>query len=193
MDKELKLKFVEALNRLEGKEYLASVIAFGAAPTVCGKKPSSLLAFNSGGKNLLALWRQYGKDVSDSFNVKCFILKEQQGSITVLLYREKMLDACIKAKHNKSFLQRMGYNDSDTLEQKLYQLKKRFEDMCPHEVGIFLGIPLEDVEGFIKHKGKACLMCRYWKVYQNVRRAELLFDLYDKARSNMAYEVVQAI
>lgn len=37
----------------------------------------------------------------------------------------------------------------------------------PHEIGLFLGYPVEDVKGFIENKGENCVKCGAWKVYCN--------------------------
>ena len=52
----------------------------------------------------------------------------------------------------------------------------------PHDIGIFLAYPLEDVIGFMKNHGGnyCCLGC--WKAYGNAEAAERRFDLYRKCR-----------
>lgn len=192
MDKLVKVKFAEILRTLSGKEYLEAMIVFASAPTIQGKKPASLMNFNSGGRNTAALWQNYGKEICEAYNLEFFELKNDNDSIMVLLYRKKLLEWYANHSRNQSFLNKMGYNTESSLEDKLTVLKHRFKDCCPHEVGIFLGMPVEDVEGFIEHKGKNCLACKYWKVYCNPKRAELLFDAYDKARNNMAELLVKS-
>ena len=49
----------------------------------------------------------------------------------------------------------------------------------PHEIGLFLGYPPEDVEGFIENSHE-CKMSGFWKVYGDVHSAELLFEKYKK-------------
>ncbi|KPU43121.1 hypothetical protein OXPF_33710 [Oxobacter pfennigii] len=186
MDRELRLKFSKALSSMEGKNYIHSIIAYNAAATIEGFKPSSLMTFTSRGKDAAALWKLYGQGVCTDFSLDYFELKNEDDQIIVLFYRKKMLERHMSKKSNQPFMQRMGYGTAVDLEQKLQKLKQRFETLCPHEIGIFLGIPVEDVEGFISHKGKNCLICRYWKVYGDIKRAEVLFKIYDKARINMA-------
>lgn len=62
------------------------------------------------------------------------------------------------------------------------RLKKRIQkEACfPHEIGLFLGYPLEDVEGFIKNKGRNCESCGIWKVYCNAGEKQLLFAKFKK-------------
>ena len=50
------------------------------------------------------------------------------------------------------------------------------KDGFPHEVGLFLGYPLDDVTGFIEQKGKNYKCCGIWKVYGNpTSRPRMLF------------------
>jgi hypothetical protein len=190
MDRELGLKFAKALNGMEGKSYIRSVIAYGAAPTIEGKKPSSLMTFNSRAKNAMNLWKRYGEEICGLFGLDWFVLKSGSDRIVVLLYRKRILECYVNYRRNQPFLKTMGYEAAGGLEQKLQLLRQRFEKLCPHEVGIFLGIPVEDVEGFIHHKGKNCLMCKYWKVYGNPQRAELLFKAYDTSKNRMAESII---
>lgn len=53
MDKALLQVFITQLNKLDGKEYLLSTIAYWTAPTLKGMKPSSLMSFSTKGRNLL--------------------------------------------------------------------------------------------------------------------------------------------
>ncbi len=192
MDKELWLKFAATLSKLEGRDYLEAMIAFAAAPTIQCKKPSSLMSFTSYGKNKAVLWNMYGAEICENFQVKFFVLKANKDVLTVLIYRRSLLEWHVNHRRNQPFLRRMGYDSEGVLEQKLETLRQRFEALCPHEVGVFLGMPVEDVEGFIKHKGKNCLLCGYWKVYAKPHRAELLFSAYDKARNNVVELVAQS-
>ncbi|MCI5753072.1 MAG: DUF3793 family protein [Clostridiales bacterium] len=45
----------------------------------------------------------------------------------------------------------------------------------PHEIGLFLGYPPEDVRGFIENCAEHCKLCGYRKVYGDVDRAAELF------------------
>lgn len=47
----------------------------------------------------------------------------------------------------------------------------------PHEIGLFLGYPPEDVLGFIGNP-TACKFSGCWKVYGDVRSARIRFDMY---------------
>ena len=50
----------------------------------------------------------------------------------------------------------------------------------PHEIGLFLSYPPEDVLGFIRNKAcrHKCLGC--WKVYGDEQAAKILFEKYNQ-------------
>ena len=46
----------------------------------------------------------------------------------------------------------------------------------PHEIGVFLGYPLDDVKGFIRHKGRNYTYCGCWKCYSDPQAARRRFE-----------------
>lgn len=92
--------------------------------------------------------------------------------------------------HIREFLETYGYG-SLSFEEMLTRMARRYtlykekQADFPHELGIFLGYPLGDVKGFIKHQGKNFLCSGYWKVYQNENRAQETFQLYRAVRDVM--------
>ena len=60
----------------------------------------------------------------------------------------------------------------------------------PHELGLLLGYPAEDVRGFMGIGHKKCLYTGYWKVYEKPEEKIALFSEYDRAMDlalSMAY------
>ena len=68
------------------------------------------------------------------------------------------------------------------LEEILDSLGQRLAmgEEFPHEIGLFLSYPLEDVEGFIENGGKNSKCTGCWKVYCNEKEAERRFSQFDK-------------
>lgn len=64
-------------------------------------------------------------------------------------------------------------------------------------MGILLGYPIEDVTGFIEHKGKNYLYSGYWKVYRDVAAKKRIFLQYENAKEELilllASEFVQGV
>lgn len=117
------------------------------------------------------------------------------------LYDREQLEKSITKECNACFLGQIGYEYSASTEQKLLFLKEKMKSIesFPHEIGIFLDYPLEDVTGFIQNNGKNYKYSGYWKVYQNVQKTCELFrnyticrnKLYDKLKGGM--NIKQAI
>ena len=64
-------------------------------------------------------------------------------------------------------------------------------DECfPHEMGVLLGYPIEDVKGFIDNAGKNFLYSGYWKVYANVSEKVHIFNLFDNARKDIIKQII---
>ena len=102
----------------------------------------------------------------------------------IYIFRPSFLKKDLCDKDTSLLLKRLGYNvDSMSecvkcLSEKLMLLKSSKD--FPHEIGLFLGYPYEDVKGFIDNKGECskCIGC--WKVYGDVSLAEDTFDRYKK-------------
>ena len=190
MDKDIKQQYVATANKLEGKDYISAMIAYNAAPTVKGLKPASLINFTIGRKNRIELWKFYKDEIAKGLGLEYIELKEKVESLIVLFYKKELLEWHLSKPSSKAFLDGFGYEDHGTLEEKLQLLREKFSSSCPNEVGIFLGYPLEDIQGFIKNEGKNSLMCRYWKVYANPDRAQELFKTCDKAKAIIARSII---
>ena len=52
----------------------------------------------------------------------------------------------------------------------------------PHEIGLFLGYPPEDVRGFIENKAQDCKCVGCWKVYGDETAAQRRFAQYQKCK-----------
>ena len=103
------------------------------------------------------------------------------------VYREAEVQQCLEDPQVAVFLQQYGY-ESTQAEACLNHLGARVSlsaqgmEHYPHEMGIFLGYPLEDVRGFIRHEGKESRYTGYWKVYGDVTQAKQIFQAYDDAK-----------
>ena len=110
-----------------------------------------------------------------------------------LFYNEKLLSDRLADNRVRKLLESFGYDSRMTLEQQLERLSGRIsasEDF-PHEIGLFLGYPVDDVTGFIQNKGRNYLLCGYWKVYSDENRARRIFSNYDKCRNYLCNKLAQ--
>jgi hypothetical protein len=115
--------------------------------------------------------------------LRLMILRRSETGLLVFVFAREKLEKTIANKTIKTVLSGMGYPAGTSVFVFLEYLKKQFENRrFPHEIGFFLGYPVDDVLGFVKHQGKNYKLCGYWKVYGNVERAKLCFRQYDKCR-----------
>ena len=86
----------------------------------------------------------------------------------IYVYRPKRLEKDLNHPDALCFLKQCGYQNGCALDlvQQLQEKLCESQDF-PHEIGLFLGYPFEDVQGFIQNRGCNCRLCGYWKVYAN--------------------------
>lgn len=111
----------------------------------------------------------------------------------IILFRRETMEMHLKRKEIREFLREYGYVMPDltgvfSLLAKRIGRYSRKDIGFPHEIGIFLDYPIEDVRGFIEHRGQSCLMTGYWKVYHNRERAQMIFLAYDQAKTSAVNE-----
>lgn len=149
------------------------------APTLAGVKVGSLFRI-SGLQDARASIRFWDHTLSP-LGLRVTALKECQRSdaCMVYVYREKWLCRHLARKPIAAFLAQQGYDTAQGLGM-LHQLSRRFclEQEYPHEIGVFLGYPLEDVIGFITHRGRNFTCCGHWKCYGHPAAAQARFACY---------------
>ncbi len=158
-------------------------LALQCAPLITGLKLSNLLTISPDG------FSQVEKIVEGSI-LSMYPLMETEAKIVILLYRRDHLEKYLKMPQVQKLLQEAGY-DSGRLEDILPVFCERYETYAenrksfPHEMGLLLGYPPEDVEGFIRYQGRNSLCTGYWKVYADKEGKQRLFEKYEYARENL--------
>ena len=166
-------------------------LAYHTAPALLGIKPASLFSVCVG---------EITDDEMKKFNqkvvckgLKLRIICKCENRRLIMLYNAQMLDLWLHKKENVALLEQYGYRTDMATEEMLERLSERIEKNggFPHEIGIFLGYPVEDVCGFIKNGGDNFKLCGYWKVYGNAEKASRTFKNYDKCRSFLCNKLSQ--
>lgn len=152
------------------------IVEYGA-PTLCGLKPGSLFAPRMDGARLEREMEALAPGLLER-GVRMIRIDAPRGTL-LMLARPAVLEEVLAGREEAAFLQALGYDTSDA-RQAGEQLAQRMEEdrPFPHEVGVFLGYPLEDVVGFIEHDGRDCAAQGAWKVYGDVERAERTFERF---------------
>lgn len=180
---EIKIKqFMNKLKNMSDVEYFDKYMLFLLAPVVSGLKPSSTITLKKNSKEY-NIWINYKDIFLKKTKLNHILLRENDSAIILLIYSKKKLDDYINKREVKQFLCKLDYNFEDNLENILSNLVDRYNKFhCPHELGLFLGIPLQDVVDFMECTTKKCLLCGYWKVFNDFDGALQIFNDYDKSK-----------
>ncbi|SHK78778.1 Protein of unknown function [Clostridium cavendishii DSM 21758] len=180
------IRFFDKLNDLNDTEYMKRLVTYLIAPVLTGIKPSSTITLNDEKRKLCSRFLEYGDEFIKSLDLNYKIMKTSPKGIVILVYNKSQLEKYIYINKNKQFLCKLGYGQDFSLEKCLSCLKTKFEALeFPHEAGVFLGFPLEDVIEFMNNN-KNFLCSGYWRVYHNENSARELFRLYDKSKELVA-------
>lgn len=180
--KEIKqIQYIENLR--DERSYIAAKVLINISATLQGIKPATLLNFSKRrGKNLIHLWDMHKHSIVWGQNMEWIELKRDEDNLFVLFYHRRNLIKQIFAGKHMGFLKRFGYSQTMSIQELLNHLKDRYINSCPHEIGLFLGIPLKDVLGYLKLISLECTYCGYWKVYGNCEKTKRLFQRYREAK-----------
>ena len=151
------------------------------APTLAALKPASLFCYPLGERKDLDEQLARWVPRLDQRGLALVVLRRDEDRALLYLCHRRLLQAELNRPDSAAFLRRYGY-DTTGLVPALERLRQRIQEAegFPHEIGVFLGYPLEDVVGFIENRGQNCKVTGYWKVYGDEDRARALFARFRK-------------
>lgn len=158
-------------------------LAFHSAPTLLGIKCASLISLSATEFDIAVHSAIFNRKAA-SKGLKSRILCSCGTKALLLVYNEKLLKKRLADTEIRKMLKSYGYPDELDLDGCLERLSQRISKTrdFPHEIGLFLGYPLEDVVGFIENKGGNFKLCGCWKVYGCEESARRTFENYEKCR-----------
>ena len=151
------------------------------SPTLAGLKTGNV--FNCPYKDkeeLLTSVRSLNRRLMPK-GVRVIPLRISADRVLLYIYRPDKLKSDLAANDAAQILKEYGYS-VENFEKCVVMLRKRLHEAeeFPHEIGLFLGYPPEDVRGFIENhaEGYKCVGC--WKVYGDEKSARKQFERYKK-------------
>ena len=158
-----------------------------AGLVMTGNKPAAVFGFLPRDKKCIECDRLlirklvaiYARNSFDA-GIRIAALGWRDKRLMLLVWRPALIARLISKPSIANFLKRTDYPLSATALMSAFVRKLRSyyikEDSFPHEIGIVLGYPLEDVEGFLSDGGRGARTFGRWKVYGNVQAARKRFE-----------------
>lgn len=162
------------------------------SPTLAGLKTGNL--FNcpyTDKEELLRSLRSLNRRLRPK-GVRIIPMNLFDNKVLLYLYRPNRLKHDLEETQIASLLAEYGYA-VDHPGKCVVQLSRRLRGMgqFPHEIGLFLSYPVEDVCGFMKSPGEGykCIGC--WKVYGDEQRAKKQFAKFQKCTNIYCAQAAQ--
>ncbi|MBQ7346941.1 MAG: DUF3793 family protein [Clostridia bacterium] len=149
------------------------------SPTLAGLKTGNLFSCSyQNVQEMRACLRTFNRRLGKK-GLRVLPVKYHEGRALIYVYRPKQLARDLYDDSARQILGARGYS-CDSPEKCIVQLVRRLQaaEDFPHEIGLFLGYPPEDVSGFIE--GADCKYSGCWKVYGDEEQAKALFAKYKK-------------
>lgn len=182
---------LEHIGRLEGPEFLRAWLRYFLSATLDAGKPGTLLSLGEV-SGLASLWREHGAQCMGALGLEWRQLHSCPNAVCVLFYRSEVLSGWLAEEDNAALLSEAGY-DASSLENALDTLAGHFTHGCPHEIGIFLGIPAEEVRAFTAVPRPRLKAVGYWQVFGDIKTALSRFADYDMAFRRAGLELLKAV
>lgn len=151
------------------------------SPTLAGLKTGSI--FNCPFRSRRTLW----KDIRlmnarlKQKGLRIIPLRITGHAALIYIYRPGRLEEDLSHKDARCILQSCGYEERNVPGCiSLLMQRLRGSEGFPHEIGLFLGYPPEDVSGFIENNAMRSKAVGHWKVYGDEKKALKTFARYKK-------------
>ena len=153
------------------------------APTLAGLKTANMFTYDYvDAEEMKADVRILNRMFSPK-GISVIPFRYSNGKALLYMYRPCDLARDLSDERAARILEEKGYckeSQGSCLAKLAGKLREDGE--FPHEVGLFLGYPPEDVEGFMKDCRKGCKCVGCWKVYGDAEKAKATFDKYEKCK-----------
>ena len=169
------------------------MLAFHSAPTLLGVKCANLFAIKQSELSVSDI-EEYFRNNTTLRSLSVYVMCRCKERVLLYVYHKELLKMWLSEKRVSQFLENCGYEKELSAEEKLGILEERIScGSFPHEIGIFLGYPVDDVLGFIENKGANYLFCGFWKVYGDVSGAKKTFDEYVHCRDYLCNNIKHGV
>ena len=171
---------------------MEKIIAFHCAPALAGIKTANMVSIDNEKFPDLVQRLEHLNGQLNKRGIKLEIICNCKRKTLVMVYRPALLEKYLNTPEIKMLLAGEGYPVNGTIEDLIEFLKTRLtSDDFPHEIGAFLGYPIEDIHGFINHKNEGLLLVGDWKVYANADEAKKKFERFSACRCALVNRITK--
>ena len=155
------------------------------APTLAGMKIGSLFNAREKEEAQVNLWLKRWNALLNEKGVYVRCLRYNGRAALMYVYREAALNERMREPKVQALMRRLLY-PAGGIAGKIDHLSAHLNahPEFPHEIGLFLGYPLEDVCGFIRKNGRDYKCSGCWKVYGDAEKAKACFKKYHRCTAH---------
>ncbi|OUN20383.1 hypothetical protein B5G34_15230 [Flavonifractor sp. An82] len=150
------------------------------SPTLAGIKTGNLFSCPCASRtDLTKELSQLNKKLVPK-GIRVLPLRVRRGRALIYVYRPHALECDLADQRARVLLLKYGYTPENPYCCVVHLIRRLCaEEEFPHEIGLFLSYPPEDVLGFIQNRAcnHKCVGC--WKVYGDETAAKHRFEQYD--------------
>lgn len=170
-----------------GSARFEETVVYHCSPALVGLKPACLISLAAEQYPGLASMVEGYRAALEGRGIRFELLCRCDRRFLLLVYRPALLERHLARPEVDRLLVRAGYPAGGPLSGRLAHLRRRLTAAggFPHEIGLFLGYPAEDVRAFQARGGAGCKLCGYWKVYHDVEEARRQFRRFDRCRDSL--------
>ena len=151
------------------------------APTLAGLKTGNMFSCRFETREEMKSTLRRINSILVRKGLRVLPLREHSGKTLLYVYRPAHLIRDLADSTACKLLKERGYC-CEHPEHCIVHLIRRLSESedFPHEIGLFLGYPPEDVTGFIENRAGGCKCVGFWKVYGDVDAARERFSQYKR-------------
>ena len=167
-------------------------LIYHLAATMTGIKPITFMRFKQPQPALKECascarqWLEIRKHFQGQQALGMRLLDRNQRGESLLFYHQEACRRLLSLPRIKAFLKELGHCDETISNPERfidYCLKEyRQKSSLPVEMGLFMGIPLKDVKGYIKADKQGYIMTAGWQIYGRLHPSLPLANLYRRLR-----------
>lgn len=167
------------------------------APTLAGLKTANMFSAEYESREEVTAELRRLNAVLVPKGLRIVPMRYMQNRVLLYLYRPEALCRDLENSDAQEILRSCGYEKYCRAESCLSCLICRMRNNAdfPHEVGLFLGYPPEDVRGFMENRASGFKLIGCWKVYGDVDAAREKFKSFEsctrRSRGKALDEIIQ--